>query len=223
MIRSVCILILWSCLCWVPMASAADFPFPSSPKSVQPVKPAKKLKQQVKKAPKIEVSRKSRPKTVAENPQVVVAPKRPAASSLKANDTDLQWVLGPLVANADGGKREGSASAEANLIVVEPGLVSSSNMIIELSGHVVKTAQTTARIDVRIGDIRRTVSWKSDDVESGRFNIEFKAIMTGSKIPDYLPVSAIAFVTNNSDRGAAMVSLTKIVVRFSNASLAQSQ
>jgi hypothetical protein len=205
------------------MASAADLPSSYSPNIAEPAKPVKKLKQQVKKAPQLVVARKSRPKIVAETPQVLVAPKRPAASSVKANDTDLQWVLGPLVANADGAKREGSASAEANLIVVEPGSVSSSNMIIELSGHVVKTAQTTARIDVRIGDIRRTVSWKTDDVESGRFNIEFNATITGTKVPDYFPVSAIALVTNNSDGGAAMVSLTKIVVRFSNPRVAQSQ
>jgi hypothetical protein len=209
------LLLLLSCLCCVQLASAADLPLNKATEITPPSKPIQKLKKQSVKRPQLAFERKPKLKSEQETPQAVVVPK--------ANEIELLWVLDPLVAYADGNKPEGSASAETNLIVVEPSETPLPNMTIELSGHVVKTVQTTARIDVRIGNIRRSVSWKSDDVEAGRFKVAFKAVMTDDKLPSYFPVSAIALVTHSGESGAAMVSLDKIEVRLGSVVVAQSQ
>jgi hypothetical protein len=215
MIRRLFMLLIVSCLCCGPGASAADVPFSKLGDAQQPVKPSAKLKKKIAKSTIPANSRKSNIKAAADTQQAVNAPT--------ANEIEMSWVLDPLMAHADGGKREGSASAEANLVVTEPGFASASYMTIELNGHIVKTARTTARVDVRIGSKTNTLEWTSDDVQSGRFNRTFKATLPEGKLPPYFPVSAIAFVTRERDGGAVLVTLEKIVVRVGNIVLADAQ
>lgn len=197
------------------MASAADVPFSKIGVTPLAPKPVTKLKKKVAKTSLPAAARKAVVKAATETQQAVAVPT--------PSEIELSWVLDPLVAHADGGKREGSASAEANLVVTEPGFASASNMRIELYGHVVKTAHTAARIDVRIGGRSHTFEWTSEDVQAGRFNRTFKATLPQGKLPPYIPVSAFAFVTRESQGGAVLVSLEKIVVRVGNVVLAQSQ
>jgi hypothetical protein len=208
-------LLVVSCLCHGPVASAADVPFSTIGDAPKHVKPEFKPKKKTAKAPKVLDARKANMKAAAEVQQAVIAPT--------SNEMELSWVLDPLVAHADGGKREGSASAEASLVVTEPGFASAAYMTLELNGHVVKTARTTARIDVQIGGKSHTVEWTSDDVLSGRFNRTFKAPLPEGKLPPYFPVSAIAFVTREREGGAVLVTLEKIVVRVGNIVLAEAQ
>jgi hypothetical protein len=237
MIKRLVILLLFGSVCLGPMfigpmfigsmASAADLPMLKAKPAIKSQKPVTKPKEQAAKPQNLAAAKaktrqlKQPSKTVAvqtpeaEAPQAVMVPK--------AKEIDLQWFLDPLVANADGRKKEGSASAEANLIVLEPGVVSAPYMTIELSGHVVKTFDTTARIDVKVGGQTRSVTWSEDDIKAGRFNTAFKAPMAEGELPAYFPVSAIAFVTNPKKSGAVMVSLEKITVRVGNVLLAQTQ
>ncbi len=212
MIRRLFMLLIVGCLCNGPVASAADVPFSKLGETQQPAKPAAKPKKKTAKTNSPASSRKAKIKAAVETQQAVIAPT--------ANEIEMSWVLDPLVAHADGGKREGSASAKANLVVTEPGFSSASYMTIELNGHVVKTAHTTARIDVRIGGRSHTIEWPADDVQSGRFNRTFKATLPEGKLPPYFPVSAIAFVTRERDGGAVLVTLEKIVVHVGSLVLA---
>lgn len=212
--RLVILLIVGSVLHGVA-ADAADLPFINVSDVPQQKKPAAKPKKQSSRTLQVATTRNDKPKTHVVKPEQVVASK--------TDEIDLQWALDPLVATADNQKKEGSASAEANLIVLEPGSVSAPYMTIELSGHVVKTAQTTARIEVRVGGKRNTVSWNADDIKAGQFKVEFKSTMTEGELPRYFPVSAIAFVTNSGTTGAVMVSLETITVRVGKVLLAQSQ
>jgi hypothetical protein len=143
----------------------------------------------------------------------MVAQPLPVAPAAVEDDMNLVWVLDPLVANSDGAKKEDSASIETNLVVTEPGHITQPMMTIELSGHVVKTLRTTARIDVRIGKSYRTVAWTVDDVQAGKFKISLDEPVKAGKLPDYYPVSALAFVTSDGKDSAAMISLEKVVVR----------
>lgn len=215
MIRRLFMLLIMGCLCHAPAASAADVPFSKLGDTQQSAKPVAKPKKKTAKTNSPANSRKAKIKAAAETQQAVIAPT--------ANEIEMSWVLDPLMAHADGGKREGSASATANLVVTEPGFASASYMTIELNGHVVKTAHTTARIDVRIGGKSHTIEWPADDVQSGRFNRTFKATLPEGKLPPYFPVSAIALVTRERDGGAVLVTLEKIVVRVGNIVLADAQ
>ena len=145
------------------------------------------------------------------------------AEPVTGQEIDLSWVLDPLVANADGGKKEDSASVEGNLVVSEPGYVTAPYMVIELNGQIVKTTDTTVRLDIQIGGKNHTSIWAADDVQAGKFKITLNAVMPEGKLPDYFPVSAIAFVTNNSRGGAAMVSLEKINIRVGKVRVAATQ
>jgi hypothetical protein len=149
----------------------------------------------------------------------------PAAVNLKPSfvapkeTNDLSWVLGPMVANADGGKREGSASATANIVVETPGANFGNEMVIELEGHVVKTSDATVRLDIHLGEMKKTVVWKADEIKAGIFKITLNEKVTAGTLPNLIPVSALAFVTQSGEGHAAMVSLEKIVLRFSKPQL----
>ena len=231
MIRRLLAAVVVCGMCCGVAADAADIPFSTLDK------PVRKLKVVAKPKKSMPVVKQVKPRKATEAPVVVPKKQKPvvaadlpaaaddqpadekavASQDLPAvdsgNELDMAWVLDPLVAHADGPKREGSASITGNLIVVEPGFVTSPYMVIELNGHIVKTPQTVVRIDVQIGKTTRSVTWKSDDVQSGRFNVELTAPMQAGKLPGYFPVSAIAFVTREGKNGVAMVSLEKIRVR----------
>lgn len=166
----------------------------------------------------------NRPKPKLTKPvQNPVSASPEIAKPVTGQEIDMSWVLDPLVANADGGKKEDSASVEGNLVVPEPGYVTAPYMVIELNGHIVKTTDTTVRIDIQIGGKNHTVTWPADDVQAGKFNMSLNADMPEGKLPGYFPVSAIAFVTNTKKGGAAMVSLEKINIRVGKVRVAATQ
>lgn len=193
-------------MCVSLTADAADLPSFTAKRIAAPEKKVTKLRKRAETPPRTSVATRSLPKIAAKEKKVSLDPG--------GADMNLVWVLGPLIANSDGAKREDSASVEANLVVTDAGRASQSDMIIELTGHVVKTTRTTARIDIRIGNSNRTISWDSDDVLSGKFQISLNQPMSTGQLPDYFPVSALAFVTKDGKEGAAMVSLEKVVVRM---------
>jgi hypothetical protein len=211
-------------LCTAGFSFAADLPsfdVKTTPihhkKPVQPKKPViiKETALHTKKAaPKVQlvdllpVETKA-PVAIAQVP-IVKVPKPMTAKPLH----DLTWVLGLMAANADGGKREGSASATANFVVDKPGMACGPEMVIELQGHLVKTLQSTARLDVQIGKTKKTIRWNADEISSGSFKITLNEKIPVGILPNFIPVTALAFVTQTGVGHAAMVSLEKIVLRF---------
>jgi hypothetical protein len=129
--------------------------------------------------------------------------------------SNLSWVLGPMTANADGGKLESSNSATANIVVDRPGATVGPDLAIELEGHVVKTLKSTVRLDIQVGNVKKSLTWNADEVKSGIFKITFNEQIAVGVMPDLIPVSAIAFVTQSGNGHAAMVSLEKIMLRYS--------
>ncbi len=161
-------------------------------------------------------------KPVVKEEQVAVSPEVQVDPGGK--EINLSWVLDPLSANADGKKKEGSASVEGNLVVLETGYVTKPYMVIELEGHIVKTAESTVRIDIKISGKNHSVTWPLDDVKSGKFKVKLDAPMVEGKLPAYIPVSAIALVTNDNKKGgAAMVSLEKITIRVGKVNVSDAQ
>ena len=212
--RGLLLLAVWGA-CVASVAVAADLPAYHPTQANLPHQKNHKPKNALAEKPKVA---KVKAKLVK---AAIKAPETEADSALE--EVSLTWYLDPLVANSDGAKREDSASVEANLIVPQPSSISNPAMIIELTGHVVKTANTTARLDIRIGKTHRTVSWASDDIKAGKFKISLVEPMVIGALPEYYPVSALAFVSKDGKEGAAMVSLERIVVRLGAASAAQVQ
>jgi hypothetical protein len=206
--------------CFGTLAAAADLPM-----TVENPAPRR-----AKAPPKAKAAAVKLKKRTAKLPRVALAPEDNQATANSAvetvpkdGDVDMAWILDPLVATADGAKKEGSASVESVLVVIEPAYVPSPTMVIELNGHIVKTAKTTVRIDVRIGDISRTVVWKAEDVQTGKFKIKLTEPMPDGKMPSSFPVSALAIVSKDGNDGAAMVSLEKVIVRLGKVRTAAAQ
>ena len=142
------------------------------------------------------------------------APVSTPVSAVSETKQNLTWVLPAMVAHADGGKQEGSASAVGNIVVDKPGPSFGPQIVIELEGHIVKTIQSTARLDIHVGSIEKSLVWNADEIKSGVFKITLIEKAPGGSVPPYIPVSAIAFVTKSGDGHAVMVSLDKIVLHF---------
>ena len=201
-----------SVVCIVDWAFAADVPW------VPPVqiKVRKKIKLHAQKSehlirvallPKVIPGSISQP---ANQPTQVAI----ASPNVLPDVIELPWVLDPLVATADAGKKEGSAGTEANLRTNKSGSVFGPDIAIELTGHIVKTAEATVRLDIHIGSLQKTVLWNADDVKSGAFKITLNEKFDAGPMPGYFPASALAFVTQSGDGHVAMVSLEKVVFRI---------
>jgi hypothetical protein len=237
MIRRVLLLLAVCGMCVGSIANAADLPTWKAKSVIKTVeKPA--IQKPVLKTGRKTVKKSQTAKKVAGAAQQLQPVELPKVRSVVASrvvepdvvepdavshEFDMTWVPDTLVANSDGPKREGSAGQESNLVVAEPGHIIEPNMIIELSGHIIKTIGTTARIDIRVGTAHRTVSWTVDDVQAGRFNISLNETLAVGKLPEYFPVSALVFVTKDGKDGAALLSLDKVVVHVGKVSVAASQ
>jgi hypothetical protein len=170
----------------------------------------------------------AKPKSIVSQPVAAKSPDTKEVASIAKLATptaptvtrDLIWVLGPMTANADGAKRESSSSSVANIVVDKPGAIISPDMIIELEGHVVKTMQSTVRLDIHVGDIKKSFNWNADEIKSGIFKITLNEKVSVGVLPALIPVSAIAFVTQTGEGHAAMVSLEKIMLRYSSPQIA---
>lgn len=202
------------CMGWA--ANAADLPsLPQLTKAkvqILHTKPKLKVK---KSAPKSSVAGSAQARKTKNS---AVDPDRVAARN--RHEIDLAWVFDPLIATADGSKKEGSGEVEGNLVVLERGYLSSPYLIIELSGHVVKTAGATARIDIRIAGKDRKFVWGVEDVKSEAFTIRFNETLSEGKLPANFPIAAFALATKTKQGAVAMVSLEKIRIRVGQVRLA---
>ncbi len=139
------------------------------------------------------------------------------------NELNLGMTLETLVASADGIKMEGSSSFSGEFVIQQPHQASFPSVTVELRGHIIKTAGTTARLEVTIGDIKKTVEWKADQALSEPFLTTISAPIANGIIPTPFPVSAIAFVNKDAGSGAVLVSLEKIDVRIGQTRVASVQ
>jgi hypothetical protein len=146
----------------------------------------------------------------------------PDSTEVKAGEADIHLSMDftNLFATADGPRMEGSDSMIGKLVVPEPRSVSLPEMQVTLVGHVIKTAPSVARLDLQIGDTKRSFVWTSDEVKSGRFELTFSEPMPRGMVPATLPVSVIALVTKESRTSVVMVSLESMKVTISSARVA---
>jgi hypothetical protein len=214
--------IVLSLTCAINFAAAADLPF--QVESITPIHTKKPLRsKKVAAKPKNTKVKSLVVATVPVAPDPVIksttpvladSPVVPDSSPLPdSTEVYVSWVLDPLVANADGGKTEGSASASVKIVVGNPGAPYGPEMVIVLDGHVIKTARSTVRLDIQIGSIRRSVVWNDGEIKAGKFKISLNEIVPAGVLPDSIDASAIAFVTKEGEGHVAMVSLEKVVLK----------
>jgi hypothetical protein len=150
------------------------------------------------------------------------SPTVPQVADVKASDAEikLSMMFDELIANADGPKMEGSSSMIGELIVSQPDSVTLPEMHVTISGHIVKTAPSVARIDLQIGETRRSFTWARDEEKSGQFEISYSEVVPGGKVPPVFPVSAIALVTKEAKGSVVLVTLEKLDVTIGSTRVA---
>ena len=122
--------------------------------------------------------------------------------------------LDALAATADGKKLEDSSTFFGNFTVMQPYNVSLPLAQIQLKGHIVKTAASSARLDIIVGDAKESIVWEENEVAAGVFDKTLNVIIANGVVPAVFPVSATLLVTKNLGSGAIYVALDSIDVRI---------
>ncbi len=130
------------------------------------------------------------------------------------NELSLEMALDTLVAGADGSKTEGSSSFSGEFIIRQPHQVSLPSVNITLRGHIIKTAGSMARLDVKIGNTEKTIEWKAEEVLSEPFVSSMSVSIVEGFVPVPFPVSAVAYVNKQPGGGAVLISLETIDVKI---------
>ncbi len=147
---------------------------------------------------------------------------KPKSISVVNGDKQLSltMALDGLVAHADGGKTENASSFSGEFIIQQPHYITLPAVDIEIKGFIVKTAGSTATLDITVGNIKQQIAWKADEVVSGPFTRTFTAPVAAGQLPAPFPVAATAIVNNNGNSGAILVSLESIDVKIGRVRLA---
>lgn len=138
-----------------------------------------------------------------------IAPEVVTASTGR-DELTLTMTLKSLSANADGAKTEDSASFAGYFPVQQPDYVALPQLYVELEGHIIKTPGATARLDVIIGNEKKTIEWKAGDNLAEAFTSTISATVADGQLPSPFPVAATLYVSKPADGGAVLVSLEKI-------------
>jgi hypothetical protein len=143
-----------------------------------------------------------------------------AAAGSADSQIDLSLTLKEMAATADGPRLEGSASIIREWKITDPKSVTLPEIEVTIVGHIVKTPPSVARLDVQIGDIKRSFVWARDEVKSGTYEFKFSEPMPDGKVPSVLPVSAFALVTREPSSNAVLVTIDSIKVKISSSRVA---
>jgi hypothetical protein len=135
----------------------------------------------------------------------------------------LSMTLDTLVANADGGKLEGSSSMTGDFVVQQPHQLSLPSMTVELRGHIIKTVGSTAHLEVTIGGSKKVVDWTADQVLSGPFTVSMNEAVPNGQLPAPFPISASIVVNKVAGDGAVLVSLENIDVTVGQVHVARAE
>jgi hypothetical protein len=135
----------------------------------------------------------------------------------------LSMTLDTLVANADGATLEDSSSMIGDFVVQQPHHVSLPTMTVELSGHIIKTAGSTAHLEVTIGASKKIVDWTSTEVLSGPFTVTMNEAVPNGQLPAPFPISALVTVSKEAGGGAVLISLDKIDVGIGQVRVARAE
>jgi hypothetical protein len=120
-------------------------------------------------------------------------------------------------ANADGAEKESSAAFDGQILVSQSKSRELGVFRATVTGLIVKTEGATARADIRLGALTRTIEWVAADVKSERFTAELTGVFGDGKVPSPFPVSATLFVSKSEQGGAVLVSIDKITMDASPA------
>jgi hypothetical protein len=129
----------------------------------------------------------------------------------------LQLEFASLQAGADGAKAEASSSFSGQLVVLKPQNIKIPTITLSLKGTIIKSLGSTARVDIIIGDLRKTYEWKVEQILSGSFQDTLSATVGDKLMSAPMPVSVTAWVTKTPGGGAVLVTVDKLDITIAEA------
>jgi hypothetical protein len=153
------------------------------------------------------------------------SPTVPKSVSVQNSEKQIVFSvkLDHLIANADGGKLEDSASMTGTFPVQQPQKIQLPSMTVVLSGLIVKGLGSTAKLNIKIGDIEHLVEWKADEATSKAFEITLDQVVPNGELPVPLPLAAYVIVNTDAKAGPVLVSLETIDVKIGPVKVATQQ
>jgi hypothetical protein len=150
------------------------------------------------------------------------SPTKPKSWEVKAEHDrmSLAMTFDSLTAKADGDVKEGSASMSGHFAVHQPQSIQLTNLHIELHGRIVKTAGSTARVDVTVGTAQGSIEWQESEVVADEFARAIDVAVEGGQLPNPFTIQAVASAKKTSEKGAAIVTLETIDVDAGSAKTA---
>jgi hypothetical protein len=154
------------------------------------------------------------------DPDSAVKPN--SVSVVTGNDQlGLTMSFTALQASADAQKSEDSASLMGEFVVSQPAFVSLPKMVVEVHGHIVKAAGSTANIALTVGPSTQTITWASTDVDSGNFARTFTADVPNGQLPTPFPISATILVTRDQSAQPILVTVDQLTVKVGGVHVAE--
>jgi hypothetical protein len=95
-----------------------------------------------------------------------------------------------------------------------------SDMQIELKGRIVKTAGSTAGLDVNIGNQHQVIEWKENEEVAQPFVRTIQAAIAGGQLPNPFAIAINVYAKKTPDKGAAIITLESMEVRAGSAKVA---
>jgi hypothetical protein len=115
---------------------------------------------------------------------------------------------------ANGKQTEAYSNFSGQFEVAQPESAPVKQMLIDVSGLVIKTPGSTAQIELKIGGVTKVVSWAETENVAQVFNETISADLPNGRLPAPFPVEAVATVKRPADGGSVLVSLKEIKVRM---------
>jgi hypothetical protein len=138
-------------------------------------------------------------------------------ASAAARSLSLTMAVEDFSASAEGEKTDAAATLSGSFLVSQPSKLQLTSLHAKVSGIIVKTQGSTARLDLAFGDTKSVIEWTEAETKSERFTREFDAIIPNGKLQSPFVITAFALVKKPGKEGAALVTLDSIDIQIGEA------
>ena len=124
-------------------------------------------------------------------------------------------------ATAEGEKTEASATFSGQFLLTQPKRVALQQMRVIMRGLIIKAERSTVRLEVKIGDVAKSIEWTETESKTGRYESVITETIPNGRLSSPLPVSAVATVYRPTGASGALVSIDTIRLEFATPMLSK--
>jgi hypothetical protein len=146
-----------------------------------------------------------------------------AVTSLGKSETNLAMKIDAFEVKAEGDVNESTSSFSGHFEVSQPARLPIRKVEVEISGLIIKSAGSTAMINVNFGGTTKTITWGEADTLAQAYKETITIELPDGRLPAPFPVEAIATVKKAPNGSSVLVTLKEINVRMGELSTASTQ